>query len=414
MKAKTYTIDNRQVRILISISITLCAGLITVFMGQYLVSDTPWVLAAYVSTIVMISIFVNFHSNKLLVHRIYHELSEVSETWLNENSANQRVLKNLEKDFSAYSLSSDILRGHLSTANQCNENGVLDIIHSLSNIRSQSEMLLTTLSVQVEKANEISCAQAGQREKNDEYLSLLNQYLGQRASDGERIVEVLKKVEATSGLTQIIRDIATQTNLLALNAAIEAARAGHAGRGFAVVADEVRKLSQQSEAATMKIDHTIVELMSYVKHNLSGLVTEEKITEEKNIIDIIGNGLASSNHMIGEVTHQVMALTAEFHETLERIHIDILTVLGKIQFQDVSRQQIEQVSGALTEISNHFYQLSELIQRSEIRHGWKPLADITNTFHKAYVMQQQRATHHTRIGSQKAMAAESRPAIELF
>lgn len=72
--------------------------------------------------------------------------------------------------------------------------------------------------------------------------------------------QLKEKVEAVSGITEVIFSISSQTNLLALNASIESARAGEAGRGFAVVADQIRQLAEQTKKSTEQIAKIASEL----------------------------------------------------------------------------------------------------------------------------------------------------------
>jgi hypothetical protein len=81
------------------------------------------------------------------------------------------------------------------------------------------------------------------------------------------------------------------------------------------------------------------------------------------------------------------------------------TLCGSIQFQDVARQQLEQVSRALSMISDHFVALSGAI----IHDGAPPDSSIAACLKLdpgSYVMEQQRAAH----GQIRATA----PKIELF
>jgi methyl-accepting chemotaxis protein/rhodanese-related sulfurtransferase len=62
----------------------------------------------------------------------------------------------------------------------------------------------------------------------------------------QQFAEVQKKSEA-------IKFVGEEAEMLALNAAIEAARAGEAGRGFAVVADAMKSLARNSQSSTIDI-----------------------------------------------------------------------------------------------------------------------------------------------------------------
>jgi methyl-accepting chemotaxis protein len=116
----------------------------------------------------------------------------------------------------------------------------------------------------------------------------------------DKMESVIKRVENTSGLVQLlgkqasetrilvddIVNIAEQTNLLALNAAIEAARAGDQGRGFAVVADEVRSLASSTQQATDKITSladniasevdSVINAMTEVSENMESSFEQSK------------------------------------------------------------------------------------------------------------------------------------------
>jgi len=69
--------------------------------------------------------------------------------------------------------------------------------------------------------------------------------------------QMLKHVQKTNDILQLINDVSSQTHLLGLNAAIEAARAGTYGRGFNVVAEEIRKLAGRTNSSVSDINNII-------------------------------------------------------------------------------------------------------------------------------------------------------------
>ncbi len=78
---------------------------------------------------------------------------------------------------------------------------------------------------------------------------------------------------------------------------------------------------------------------------------------------------------------------------MEKVHEDILTALGLLQFQDVARQQVEHVQTVLDQLAAHF-------------------AAVTEALREKHVMHAQRVTHDAVLG--RATKADDRPTIELF
>jgi methyl-accepting chemotaxis protein len=308
-----------------------------------------------------------------------------------------------------------IVKEHLSSANNSTETGAVAILEALSHVRGQSGELLESMHVQEKKAREIAMEQARCFERNAEALSGLNDYQTHRSrqirEDGERIAEILQRVRGLSELTRIISDIAKQTNLLALNAAIEAARAGEMGRGFAVVAGEVRRLSQQTETATGSIDREIADVGKMVTENLSFIIDTTRNDEETAQVQRIAEETKSMNNTFKEISEYLSENTENTRSAMQRIYDDIVVALGHIQFQDISRQQIEHVAHALDTLEGYFAGVESAL-RASAEHLPPSLAEEIDGLRKHHVMQSQRAAHDKITG--KRQEADSRPAIELF
>ncbi|SMB29398.1 Chemotaxis sensory transducer [Sterolibacterium denitrificans] len=263
---------------------------------------------------------------------------------------------------------------------------------------------------------------------NQEMLSTIDSYIKQRLDTTEtersRIEQVVKEIQSLDGLVQLVRNISGQTNLLALNAAIEAARAGEVGRGFAVVADEVRKLSTATDEAVSKISLGIDAVNQSTHAHFEDKLSIDRIEAEKTTLlgfvsqlDNLGNSYqALSDHgsnamqKIGSSSSQ---LTSMFMDTL-----------ASVQFQDMVRQQIEQIIAALNQLDGHAAALAEHLEsgRAEgMDPAFAPLAQQLEQMFERYVMTSQRESHRNALGAPpteaeatEAAAAKAPPKIELF
>ena len=230
---------------------------------------------------------------------------------------------------------------------------------------------------------------------NQRVVSQMGEYVQQRVHDAERdqvrVAQVVQEARSLESLVQLIKNIAAQTNLLSLNAAIEAARAGPAGRGFAVVADEVRKLSNETESAVVKISQGIESVADNIERQF-----QEKLSSIN--LDKVSNGSAQIASMFCEAQ-------------------------ANVQFQDVCRQQVEQVTHALKQLDEHASLLADRLRIHEHAGvAFMPITHRMEALYSRYVMEQQRVTHAGVSDSQRERStaparsdsSQASPRVELF
>ncbi len=172
---------------------------------------------------------------------------------------------------------------------------------------------------------------------------------------GMDVAMVVEEVEgSTQRITPLLEEIefiADQTRLLALNAAIEAARAKEHGRGFAVVAEEVAKLANRSRVAAANIQSVVSEV------NAS---TDKAIVSLQGFASIDLTGALQTRDRIGDITKVLETKSSKLqagvlHATASaQKHANQVTdIVMSMQFQDISRQRLENVVRELSTLRAH-------------------------------------------------------------
>ena len=316
----------------------------------------------------------------------------------------------------------DVVRNQLDGVVGQTESAAFDMTQRLQTIDQVVGRLdnfvtrTTSESLQRIEDSEASIAQ------NRAMIGKMTEYIQRRIAaaetDQQRVSQVVAEARALESLVQLIRDIAAQTNLLALNAAIEAARAGEAGRGFAVVADEVRKLSQESDKAVTRINQGIQAVATTIEEQFSDALSTQQVDKERAILKVFSEQMAELSRSYEEATENVKNVLATVQECSTELSSMFMDTLASVQFQDVTRQQLEHVSAALRRLDSHAIMLAERLRAFENpQMDFTPLSEHLSTMFDQYVMSQQRDTHLRTLSggsSARAGAGSEGPKVELF
>lgn len=332
-----------------------------------------------------------FHDEMFGVGRMQQRIHE-------ERTKTRMLVDEVADELDAIKSFDDVIRNQLTNVVNQTEDAAFAISSQLQTIDSvvtKLDQFVSQISGESAAMQDVSEARIDQ---NRQMIAEMTEYIQRRidaaASDQQRVAQVVKEARGLESLVQLIRDIAAQTNLLALNAAIEAARAGEAGRGFAVVADEVRKLSQETDQAVSRINHGIQGVATTIEAQFSHALSTQQVEKERNILSVFSEQMGALSRSYEEVIAHEKSVLATVNECSSELSTMFMDALASIQFQDVTRQQLNHVGEALTRLDGHASLLARRLRLLEEGHeAFTPISEHLSTVFSGYVMSQQRDSH---------------------
>ncbi len=311
-----------------------------------------------------------------------------------------------------------VLRDQLTSVVQQTEQAAYDITSRLQAIDEVVGRLNDFVAQTSHESEELEADSEQKFAQNQRLIGQMRDYIAARIAEAQadqaRVEQVVHEARSLESLTKLIKDIAAQTNLLALNAAIEAARAGEAGRGFAVVADEVRKLSSETEKAVVAINQGIQGVASTIEVQLQEKLSSMNLDKEQAALGQFADQLVQLGDSYEELLRHQGAVIDTVRDSSQKLATMFMETMASVQFQDVTRQQIEHTAEALTRLDEHLAGLAErLAQAENPDFNYVPLAEHLDQLYARYVMESQRSTHKQSL-QQHSEAPTGSPKVELF
>lgn len=351
---------------------------------------------------IMLGISLAYAAERLVSYGVYHDflygLMQDDERLAARYETLKTVGEEVSKELASIQSFNRVLRSQIASVVQQTEKAAFDIAGRLQSIDGVVERLNGSVQWSSRTAQQATQDSESTLKENRALIDSMNAYIRERIEDTQkdqmRIEQITREATDLGSLVQLIRNISGQTNLLALNAAIEAARAGEAGRGFSVVADEVRKLSSETEVAVSKINDGITQVAHSIEEQFKEKLAHSRLTEEKEALTQFSDQLQRLGVGYQELLHGNMAAMASIQESSSSLTAMFMDTLASVQFQDITRQQLDQVSSALDRLDAHTQALSgRLLSAEEETYQYVPLNQHLEQVYGHYVMDQQRQVH---------------------
>lgn len=313
-----------------------------------------------------------------------------------------------------------LLQKHLHNVTQATESAAVDLFTQTQAVDTQLSEMLDFLGKSNIWAQEIGSQSKKGIEADRKTIKDLATFIAesaqQKQAELKRGKKVVSEINQLKDLVDIVYEISDRTNVLALNAGIIAARAGEHGHSFAVVASEVRKLSGQVKGAAGQIGQGIsqsVETIESLFQQSSTTVGKAARREEDFLrqtaekMSKMGDNYAK----LLDISESTMGKITEWNQTLVA---KVMALLSSFQFQDITRQQVEQVIKALDRRQEYSVALMEVLSDPHVDYHILENMDFSvESMFKDYVMSGQRETHLEQTGHAD-QKEEATPMIELF
>ena len=210
------------------------------------------------------------------------------------------------------------------------------------------------------------------------------------ANAAARADELGQAAGEVSDLLEGVHRIARQTHMIAINAAIEAARAGEAGKGFAILAQDVRDLSGESRQIADQIGDRVGRLAQRMAAELREGVQRQADRDQVEY-DALAGSFDEMSTAFNTIIARQQQILAEVTAEGEALRAPVVDLAASVQFQDVARQRLEHVAGAVDRVGEQVAAVADWLVGGGVLTG--SLQAEIERMYAGYVMARERQAH---------------------
>jgi methyl-accepting chemotaxis protein len=224
-------------------------------------------------------------------------------------------------------------------------------------------------------------------------------------------VQLESESQAVLRIVDGVRRIAQQSNILSFNIAIESGHLGNKDNGFVFIADQVRKLAQDVDKLAGRLSGQIGDIMQRVIVDSEAMALTRQAAEAADLADL-STALGELNGDFDTLVGHQRDVLAKVADSSEAVAAPILAMMGSVQFQDITRQQIEQLTTTVGKVDTRIAQLADTLQTGAEETPAPDMTELLDGLFDSYVMDGQRGAHLAAKGDDAPVASGA--LIELF
>lgn len=146
------------------------------------------------------------------------------------------------------------------------------------------------------------------------------------------------------------------------------------------MADEVRKLSGETETAVVKISQGIASVSEHIETQFEDKLSNVNLEKERQLLEYFSAQLNELGQNYEELMQHEAGVLAEVQSSSRQLAEMFLEAQASVQFQDVTRQQIEHVMQALVQLDEHASMLADRLRSGGgTESGYTPIAQHLET-----------------------------------
>ena len=321
------------------------------------------------------------------------------------------------EDLATFAVLFDLISAQLTGVTEETEKAAFDILTRLRGVDGKIGEVLTFMEESSAEAERELKSSENLYAKNQQSMQAIQAFIRRKDADrgqkNERIKNLIEKLKSINPAISVIGEIAHVTKYLSINASIEAARAGGEGHGFAIVAKEIRALAVKVDDAAKLVGRGVTEIVDLVESDISGTESDEE-GEMRSLFDDVHRQLSALEDGHQSILQDFRGSLTRNQEMNTAVSNLIMEALASVQFQDITRQIIEQIVATCLRIGDHTKNMVSQIENPNTKCEIISTREIIENMSKEYVMKKQREIHSNISKDNTKKFEKESLTIELF